>query len=121
MVPTELDLERAIRDLLEWDGWIVRKMERNYSERKRKSVGELGMPDLLAIRYIQDSFAAEVLWIEVKRTFRQKATKAAGHQHEWHTRERRRGAFTVIAGEDFEASIDGFKLWYRREFMNEKN
>ena len=117
----ELDLERAIRTLLEWHGWIVRKMERNYSERKRKSVGELGMPDLLAIRYIQDSFAAEVLWIEVKRTFRQKATKAAGHQHEWHTRDRRRGAFTVIAGEDFEASIDGFKLWYRREFMNEKN
>ena len=53
-------------------------MERNYSERKRKSVGELGMPDLLAIRYIRNSVAAEVLWIEVKRTFRQKATKASG-------------------------------------------
>ena len=116
----ELDLERAIRTLLEWHGWIVRKMERNYSERKRKSVGELGMPDLLAIRYVRNSGAAEVLWIEVKRTFGQKATKAFVRQHEWHARERRRGAVTVIAGEDFEASVDGFVLWYKRKF-NEKN
>lgn len=136
----EKDLERAVRDILEWDGWIVRKMEKNYSERKRKAVGEAGMADLMAIRYYDHNErllcdmhssncpCAEVLWIEMKRLVaapervrrngvqRQKwprATQAANHQKAWHARERERGALTLIAGEDFPATIEGFKEWYK--------
>lgn len=137
----EKDLERAVRDILALDGWIVRKMEQNYSERKRKSVGEPGMADLLAIRYsdkgifanlkLQKCYPmgqAEVVWLELKRLVaspervrrngvqRQRwprATQAANHQKAWHVRERERGALTLIAGEDFPATIDGFRDWYR--------
>lgn len=135
----ENQVEKQIREFLEWDGWIVRKMEQNYSPRKRKSVGETGMADLLAIRYGPHPRAqqlgetwcqedAEVLWIETKRLvasparkrsgfkMRQswpKSTRAANHQKAWHARERLRGALTLIAGEDFEASIEGFHRWYR--------
>ncbi len=134
----EKDIERACCDLLEADGWIVRKMEKNFSERKRKSTGEKGMSDRLCIRYVprdqgkpqsaMPSGMAEVLWIEFKRLVPQptrviekgrpkqrwpRSTQAAVHQKAWHAIERKRGALTLIAGEDFIASIDGFRDWYR--------
>jgi len=125
----EKPIEAAIKEFLEWDGWTVRKMEQNYSERKRKAVGEPGMADMLAIRYgIQaptnpDSGPgfrwAEVLWIETKRRLPVKrgkawgrATQASIHQKAWHARERSRGALTIILGEECEASTDDFKRWY---------
>ncbi len=42
-----------------------------------------------------------------------RSTQAAVHQKAWHAIERKRGALTLIAGEDFIASIDGFRDWYR--------
>jgi hypothetical protein len=56
---------------------------------------------------------AEVLWVEWKRTRRGKATKATAKQNDWHRDERSRGALTLIAGEDFPATIEGFQAWYR--------
>jgi|SRR5579872_283891 len=117
----EKDIEKYIRDLLAWDGWTVRKMEQNYSERKRKRVGEAGMADLLAIRYrlgygsmtlpypFDQGQAAEVLWIETKRP----KGKTAQAQYDWHARERERGAKTLmLTGGECEASPEGFKRWY---------
>lgn len=122
----ERDIEKTCCDLLRADGWVVRKMEQNYSERKKKRVGERGMADVLCIRYSQHSMIEDrcqhctVLWLEFKRLVPSKrgkvwprATKAAIHQSAWHTLERKRGALTLIAGKDFPASIEGFREWYK--------
>ena len=130
VVILEKHIEEACVQIMEFDGWIVRKMEQNYSERKRKVIGEPGMADRLAIRYIErnqghprsitPSGVAEVLWIEFKRPRPSKTgktwrapTRAAIHQQAWHLLERKRGALTLIAGCDFPASIEGFTNWYR--------
>jgi hypothetical protein len=117
----EKDIERTCTDFLACDGWRPFKMEENFSEKKLKRTGEAGMADHLYIRYdclveiifdhpeIDERKHAEVLWIEFKR----KGGKAAQHQKDWHTLERKRGALTLIAGEDFPASIEGFQEWYR--------
>jgi len=98
-------------------------------------VGELGMADDLYIRYDIHGFrknaefsathtsrrVSELIWIEWKRerggqgkrALFTKAEKARIHQKAWHAAERARGALTLIAGEDFPASIDGFMNWYR--------
>lgn len=127
----ERDIEAACTQLLQLDGWRVFHMEQQWSEKKRKSVGEHGMADVLAIRYgpprrHQQRFArgfettwfpedAEVVWLEFKRITGKsgRPTKAAPHQKIWHRDERLRGAMTLIAGEDFPASTDGFIAWYR--------
>lgn len=100
------------------------------SNRERgKGFGELGMADRLYIRYrtpcetrdfltdlpknINQLCTAQLIWIEWKRTRSGVATKATDHQWEWHTAERARGALTLIAGEDFPATIEGFAAWYK--------
>lgn len=123
----EKHVEQAIVDYLTLDGWHCRKMEQNFSEKKRKTVGEKGMPDQQCIRY--GYFAAgerpricsldaraENLWIECKRErggkIGSKAEKARIEQKAWHARERERGALTIILGEDCPATVDGFIAWY---------
>lgn len=122
MNPSELDIECAIVDLLALDDWRCFKMEHQFSEKKRKSVGENGMPDRLCIRYgfcqyVEDGpaqRAAEVIWLELKRLDKRgKSTKVAQHQKDWHTLERKRGGLVLVAGQDFPASIEGFKEWYK--------
>jgi hypothetical protein len=74
------------------------------------------MADRLYIRYGWPNntyyATALIMWIEWKRTVRGKATSATPHQKDWHRNERARGAFTLIAGEDFPATIEGFRDWY---------
>ncbi len=53
------------------------------------------------------------MWIEWKRERRRRATKPTEIQMLWHQAERARGAFTLIAGVDFPATIEGFRDWYR--------
>lgn len=87
-----------------------------------KGTGEKGMPDLLAIRYLfgesvpesEISEFAGVLWIEWKSA----RGRLAPHQRAWHDAERARGALTIIAGVDFDASIDGWLAWYRESGLN---
>lgn len=92
-----------------------------------KGFGERGMADRLYIRYETDWWTnpccddplhkpsikqlsrAEVLWIEWKRL----GGKAAPHQREWIAAERARGALVLLASEDFEATPEGFLVWYR--------
>lgn len=110
----ERDIERTICDFLTAEGWTVRKMEQNFSERKRKVVGEPGQADRLAIRYQRPSLrvnvrvVCEVLWIEMKAP----KGKPTPKQLEWHSLERARGAQTIIMGVDCPASITGFLQWY---------
>jgi hypothetical protein len=61
-----------------------------------------------------------VLWIEWKRVFSGRATKATAHQRAWHEAERALGALTLIAGEHFPATIEGFREWYSRSGLQRR-
>lgn len=112
------------------DGWRPLKTDPCSDRSRGKGFGEEGMADHLFIRY-QDPYIgnnsagpytffrenqdvrrtfAEVLWVEFKRP----GTKATAHQLTWHSVERIRGAYTVIAGRNFEPTFDGFVDWYRK-------
>jgi hypothetical protein len=103
----EAAIEEQICQYLALDGWYTRHFELNYSERKQRSCGERGMPDILAVRYSKPGWA-NILWIECKRP----GGRISVDQRAWRDRERRRGALVVLAGIDFEPSIDGFAGWY---------
>lgn len=128
----EKSIREACADILILDGWRRLPMEQNFSEKKRKTVGEPGMADDLFIRYAwigcnkSPEFQgwhredAQALWVEWKRLLPVKrgktwgrATKASNEQKAWHALERSRGALTLIAGEDFPASVDGFRDFYK--------
>lgn len=132
----EKSIREACADILILDGWRRLPMEQNFSEKKRKTVGEPGMADDLFIRYgpgvlpetghiSSDAWrmiggCAQVMWVEWKRLLPVKrgktwgrATKASNEQKAWHALERSRGALTLIAGEDFPASVDGFRDFYK--------
>ena len=123
---SEADIARTCSDLLQADGWRMLITDPVSNRERGKGFGELGMADRLYIRYDAqeaglmlsidpDVYApiALVMWIEWKRIRRGVATKATDHQHDWHTAERARGALTLIAGEDFPATIEGFAAWYK--------
>lgn len=126
-LPLEKHLQEACAHILELDGW--RRLRTDPVSRREwgKGFGEPGMPDDLLIRYgtigpciPEESALAEVLWVEWKRLLPskrgktwQRVTRAANHQKAWHVLERSRGALTLIAGEDFQATVDGFIAWYR--------
>lgn len=115
--PKEAEIQNACAMILEYDGW--RRLRTDPVSRREwaKGFGEPGMADDLFIRYgyFEDlnltyrHVLAEVMWIEWKR----KGGSAAEHQIAWHVLERKRGALTLIAGQDFEASVEGFKAWYQ--------
>lgn len=119
---TERQIARTCGDYLALDGWRLIWCEPVSRREWGRGFGEKGMPDLLAIRYPipptllspYDRSRCLVLWIEWKSA----RGKLAAHQRAWHDAERARGALTLIAGEDFEASIDGFLLWYRGSGLN---
>lgn len=93
-----------------------------------KGFGETGMADCLYVRYCNSANPnvpvpqtnrqmynplSELMWIEWKRVDgKGRTTKARDDQQDWHATERRRGALTLIAGEDFPATIEGFISWY---------
>jgi hypothetical protein len=112
-VPESL-IEAECTKLLEQDNWRALRTDPVSDRGRGKGFGELGMADHLYIRY-DNPFRGrgtraycEVLWIEFKRP----GKKPAKHQQDWHIKERARGALTLIAGEDFPASVDGFRAWY---------
>jgi len=126
LVLKESDIARTCSDLLQADGWRMLITDPVSDKSRGKGFGELGMADRLYIRYLHGAHlrcpggiavlkapAAEVMWIEWKRTVRGKPTKATAHQQTWHQAERSRGALTLIAGIDFPATIEGFREWYR--------
>ena len=119
--PLEALIEAECTKLLEQDGWRALRTDPVSDRGRGKGFGELGMADHLYLRYLgfQDSrwdglrtahsqSYSEVLWIEFKRP----GKKPKKHQIEWHIKERARGALTLIAGEDFTATVQGFREWY---------
>ena len=113
----EAEIQRECLNLLERDDWRI-LVTNPVSDRTRgRGFGELGMADAMAIRYVNYSDWLEspgancaVMWLEFKRG---KGGVLASHQRAWHTKERARGALTLIAGEDFQPSVEGFRAWYR--------
>lgn len=121
--PKECDIQKACEDLLQWDGWRIFRLEQNWSDKKRKAVGEPGAPDCLAIRYRPPSDwgagmpgLATVLMVEWKKV----GGKNAPHQKAWQAAERARGALVIVGGEDFTATSDGFLEWYRISGLNRR-
>jgi hypothetical protein len=95
--------------LLTEDGWRTLRWEPVSDRSRGRGCGEVGMPDLLCLRYGRQGAACEVLWLEWKAP----GGRVRKHQVEWHTKERARGAMTAIAGVDFAASVEAFVAWYR--------
>lgn len=115
----EKDINAGIRQILQLDGWHVFNMETVWNKEYRKGTGEVGMPDMLAIRYRDHPNAmdsdfikscASVLWIEGKTP----KGRTGVHQLAWHAVERGRGALVWRANADFEASVEGFKRHYEQ-------
>jgi hypothetical protein len=100
-----LECEQLLRE----DDWRVIPCEPISDRTRGRGFGEAGMPDLLALRYSrQIPGACECLWIEWKAP----GGRVQKHQLEWHTKERARGARTLIAGVDFAPTVRGFMNWY---------
>jgi hypothetical protein len=115
---------------LELDGWRALKTDPVARREWGKGFGELGMADSLYIRYDWDSAwepnpsakideraIAQVMWIEWKTP----RGRAAPHQHAWREREQARGALALIAGVDFDASLEGFAKWYAESGLQRRS
>lgn len=131
----ESEIQAEITKRLEGDGWRALRTDPVSDRGRGKGFGEVGMADALMIRYDFSRQAAavdrlsdigydglvdgetrhtlrayaDVMWIEFKRP----GEKAKKHQQAWHAKERARGALTLIAGQDFPASVEGFVGWYK--------
>jgi hypothetical protein len=105
----EAMIEAECCRLLAEDGWRILKTDPVSDRRRGKGFGELGMADTLCLRYGRKGSVCEAIWIEWKAP----SGRVKKHQAEWHTKERARGAMTVIGGVDFRASVKGFMSWYR--------
>lgn len=117
---SEAEIEAECTKLLEEDGWRALRTDPVSDRTRGKGFGEVGMADHLYMRYAKTIKSIEgiasltycgeasVLWIEFKRP----GEKAKSHQQTWHTKERARGALTLIAGQDFPATVQGFSEWY---------
>lgn len=110
----ELPIQEEVTIILQQDGWRALRTDPVSDRGRGKGFGEVGMADYLYVRYWSATMnfgpnIADVMWIEFKRSKGGVVSKA---QRAWHIRERARGALTLIAGEDFPASVEGFCKWY---------
>ena len=125
--PSERQIQETCDGFLTLDGW--RLIKTDLPHLRGLGVQEKGMPDRLYIRYLHDcegiqcscdkhgaTGRAEIMWCEWKK----RGGKAAQHQKTWHYRERLCGALTLIAGEDFPASIEGFMDWYAKSGLQRR-
>ena len=124
IVFTEADIQRTVCDFLRAEQWRVFEFEQEWSERKKKLLGEEGMPDVLAIRYVPRgrgngnpklaSGVAEVIWCEMKRIDKRgRLTKPTPAQKDWKLLEQKRGALVWTLGEECEPSFEAFRELYR--------
>lgn len=126
---TEALIQAECSKLLQEDGWRFLRTDPVSDRSRAKGFGEVGMADAMFLRYLHGdririptgfavlkSPAAEVIWIEFKAP-KGVASKA---QTAWHIKERARGALTLIAGQDFTASVAGFKSWYENSGLQRR-
>ena len=133
-------IEAEVTRMLVQDGWRALRTDPVSDRGRGKGFGELGMADHLYIRYgvhrgcpqcglnchdfalcrqcqitpVATPWKSDVMWIE----FKSAKGKPKSHQIEWHTKERARGALTLIAGVDFPPSVLGFVEYYRKSGLN---
>ena len=119
----EIDLAKACTDLLALDGWRALKTDPVSRREWGKGFGEKGMADSLYLRYTDPLWIAgdkraigEIFWIEWKTP----KGRLAPHQHAWREAERARGALALIAGIDFDASLEGFVCWYQKSGLQRR-
>src|SRR5690242_19783858 len=116
----EAPIQEEVTRILESDGWRALRTEPVSDRGRGKGFGEIGMPDFLYMRYGAGTVepwkplgllaeGCEILWIEHKR---RRGGVVSKDQILWHQKERARGALTLIAGVDFDASVQGFCRWY---------
>ena len=136
----EADIQKTITDFLRAEQWRVFEFENEWSERKKKLLGEEGMPDVLAIRYADDNpyqrvpggyrgdmedFKprrwACVLWLECKRIDKRgRLTKPSQAQKDWKLLEQKRGAMVWTLGEECEPSFEAFRDLYRNSGLQRR-
>ena len=124
---SEAHIQGTCTAWLALDGW--RCVRTDMPHLRGLGVSEPGMADNLYIRYCGASsksqwpldsaltvVRADVMWIEWKK----RGGKARQHQQDWHAEERAIGALTLIAGQSFPASIEGFCSWYAGSGLQRK-
>ena len=116
--PSEAQIQKQIDDFLELDGWRI--IRTDLPHLRGLGVQEKGIPDRLYLRYgravrnvhaygIQHTLCdIEHFWVEHKK----RGGKPSQAQKDWIARERASGALVIVAGENFEASLDSFCQWY---------
>lgn len=70
--------------------------------------GEAGIPDFMAVRYLDDSGVVVAFWAELKRSHGGRLNE---DQEKWQARERARGAIVVNV-----KNIAEFDEWYTKQF-----
>lgn len=109
----ERDVSRQVKEFLEWHGWrVIRNNVTKVKDRTGKwtSYGEVGMPDLLALLYINTNPHPAVslaLWVEMKKP----GGRLSPQQVEWHRNEMVRGGLVVVASQ-----LEDFETWYLKTF-----
>lgn len=105
----EKHIAQAVTEFLRIDEWRVFKQEPLSRAGGGRYAGELGMPDLLALRYLPPAKIQAVerpievkascghIWLEIKRP----GAKPKPHQVAWHEREVAHGALVWIV-DDFD-------------------
>jgi hypothetical protein len=111
----ERDVTQQVKDYLRFRGWrIIRHQVSRFA-----GAGEVGMPDLQAIRYLSDGVAC-VLWIELKApSDRRKCRCKPGQrkpctvcaQAKWHAEETARGA-VIRTVKDIQEFIGWYEATY---------
>lgn len=113
----EIDIQRAVCDLLRIDGWRYLRTDPLSDKSRGKGFGEIGMADALFLRYEEFGWgSARTMWVEFKRP----GGKPTQAQQDWHALERAHGALTVLMGEDCEPTYDGFRAWYLASGLNRR-
>lgn len=119
---SEAQIQEACATMLALDDW--RRVRTDMKQLRGMGVQEPGMADDLFIRYrftdpwntAEFRAQTEAMWIEWKS----KRGVAGDHQRAWQRLERKRGALVLLAGEDFPASIEGFRDWYKASGLMRK-
>lgn len=113
---TEAHVQQTVTQFLELDGWRAIRTDPVSDRSRGKGFGEVGMPDMLYLRYQFigpdsdvnyagfDPEDVQALWIE----FKAPGKAAKPHQLAWHEAERKRGALVLVC-----ESIDSFTDWYK--------
>lgn len=106
----EAEIETAIVDAMEKDGWRAWKMEYNFDRIKKLTLGEPGMADHLFIRPWKSSLGlatCDALWWEFKagKKRRKRAEYLSPDQMQWQQLARALGFLVWSAGVDHEADV----------------